>query len=469
MLHHRLPTASSQEVICSVDSPEGAAGSRIDATALARTTALENPKLWNQPDFLLASSFSDDDVQLLIRFLASPCDLTRLHALRCLSFIIASANHHLSPAVFASLFDATRRLSFESRPDEDAYLFRQCFYTVDEDTWTCPICLVASPLYVTHCVCCYAPRLPEVHENSSKETYMQNRLHYATARLYLQCLLVMSRNPAINRQIEVGDVRQILQFMRQSDPLAVIICTKLLWACCTLLTGSCNILDMKRHAHDDQLLNFLQQPDIYSTIHSALTRLASVSATLSRSSTVLILSQFTWLIQSIYEFDRTLRRTFTINNGIEIALSIFNFPLPTSQRETVIGFVRPLISDLWGSTNDTSILCNCTIHQLMTLLLWAVNNDVKGNEAVGNMGKNAIQVLKSYAEKNDQKEMDEKQELLLKFGVPRLLVLFAAVLSYGKFMKLECAKNRMDYCKDVVVIIHLLSSNLVPFASPSHP
>ncbi len=50
----------------------------------------------------------------------------------------------------------------------------------------------------------------EVHENSSKETYAQSRLHYATARLYLQCLLVMSKNTALCRAIEVGDIRQIL-------------------------------------------------------------------------------------------------------------------------------------------------------------------------------------------------------------------------------------------------------------------
>lgn len=102
---------------------------------------------------------------------------------------------------------------------------------------------------------------------------------------------------------------------------------------------------MKRRTGDRQLLDFLQQPDIYSTIHALLTRLVSASsaaAALSRSSTVFILYQFTRLIQSICMFDRSLSHTFTVNNGIEIALSIFNFPLPTSQRETVIGFVRPV-------------------------------------------------------------------------------------------------------------------------------
>ena len=229
---------------------------------------------------------------------------------------------------------------------------------------------------------------------------------------------------------------------------------------------------MKRRTGDRQLLDFLQQPDIYSTIHALLTRLVSASsaaAALSRSSTVFILYQFTRLIQSICMFDRSLSHTFTVNNGIEIALSIFNFPLPTSQRETVIGFVRPFISDLWGSTDDNSILCDCTIHQLMTLLLWAVNNEVKGNKAIGRVGENAISVLKAYAEKkNGEQEMSEKQELLLKFGVPRLLVLFGDVLSYGKFMRLEYAENRVVYCKDIVSILLLLTSNLVSPVVFSH-
>ena len=38
----------------------------------------------------------------------------------------------------------------------------------------------------------------------------------------------MSKNTALCRAIEVGDIRQNLQYMRQSDPLAIIICTKLL-------------------------------------------------------------------------------------------------------------------------------------------------------------------------------------------------------------------------------------------------
>ena len=177
------------------------------------------------------------------------------------------------------------------------------------------------------------------------------------------------------------------------------------------------------------------------------------------------LYQLTRLVHSICLFNSSLGYVFTSNNGIEIALSIFNFPLPASPRETVIGFVRPFISNLWGGANGDKILCNCSIHELMTLLLWAVNNEGKDNEGSMCVGKNAIRVLLMYADEvTKDRGMSEKQELLLKFGIPRLLVLFGDILSYGKYMKLECPTNRTEYCKDIVTIIYRLAQNLVRLA-----
>ena len=194
--------------------------------------------------------------------------------MRCLTLIFTSCNHHISFSVFQQFFALSRAMSYESDPENTMYLFRQCFYAANPNSWICPICLVASPMYVKNCVCCNAPRITEVHSNTAKETYIQNRLHYATARLYLQSLLVMSKNQQLCEKIEVGDIRQILQFMKQGDAMSIVICAKLLWPPRFDLTCRCNILETKQPS-DSELFQFLRQSDIYDTIRSILSHLVS--------------------------------------------------------------------------------------------------------------------------------------------------------------------------------------------------
>ena len=265
---------SSQEVIKNIDDNQYTTGHVIDATSLGASYSLTDPKLWNQSDYIYASSFSDDDVLLLLQFLSSPSSITRLHAMRCLTLIFTSCNHHISFSVFQQFFALSRAMSYESDPENTMYLFRQCFYAANPNSWICPICLVASPMYVKNCVCCNAPRITEVHSNTAKETYIQNRLHYATARLYLQSLLVMSKNQQLCEKIEVGDIRQILQFMKQGDAMSIVICAKLLWPPLLDLTCRCNILETKQPS-DSELFQFLRQSDIYATIRSILSHLVS--------------------------------------------------------------------------------------------------------------------------------------------------------------------------------------------------
>ena len=57
--------------------------------------------------------------------------------------------------------------------------------------------------------------------------------------------------------------------------------------------------------------------------------------------------------------------------------------------------------------------------------------------------------------------MQEKQEILVKYAVPRLLALFTDITSYGRFRVLKNPAQLLYYCYQVLLIVKELSTNLV--------
>lgn len=98
----------------------------------------------------------------------------------------------------------------------------------------------------------------------------------------------------------------------------------------------------------------------------------------------------------------------------------------------------------------------------MELILWSARCEIDDNQIDKSVGINSMLILIAYArEKNSDNTMSDNQELLLKFGVPRLLILFADVISYSRYSQLKFPQNRLRYCEILLSIIGSLCSNLV--------
>ena len=191
-------------------------------------------------------------------------------------------------------------------------------------------------------------------------------------------------------------------------------------------------------------------------------------------SALLVLYNLTKLIGAITTYDSTMPSVFTKYNGIEIMSTIFRFSLSPKQRECLTNFVRPVISFLWGTKSNSSVLQNCSMQQLMTLFLWAVENEISSETSGVNVGSNVKEILLKYASQKessgvsdrqispkDASEMQEKQEILVKYAVPRLLALFTDITSYGRFRVLKNPAQLLYYCYQVLLIVKELSTNLV--------
>ena len=96
----------------------------------------------------------------------------------------------------------------------------------------------------------------------------------------------------------------------------------------------------------------------------------------------------------------------------------------------------------------------------MSLLLWAVDNE-RSESVKGSVGDNAMSYLLRYAYGDDkQKQISNEQEVLLKFGVPRLLVLANVIISYGKFREFSARSERLYFSECVLQIVLSLSESL---------
>lgn len=229
----------------------------------------------------------------------------------------------------------------------------------------------------------------------------------------------------------------------------------------------CLILSKSHRGYDEEINQFLQEDSIYSTIQTVLSHL-SISQYFSfdfysiSSQTVFVLYSLTNLIRSICHYNIAIRKLFTERNGIEITLQIFNFTVPNTVHSNVIQFTTSLIKDLWSGDEGRSVLSTCSIHQLMELILWSANCEIDDDQIDKSVGINSMLILIAYAsEKTSNGSMSDYQELLLKFGVPRLLILFADVISYSRFSQLKFPQNRLRYCEMLLSIIGSLCTNLV--------
>ena len=167
-------------------------------------------------------------------------------------------------------------------------------------------------------------------------------------------------------------------------------------------------------------------------------------------------------ITIVCHYNISIRKLFTERNGIKITLQIFNFTVPNAIQSNVVQFTTCLIKDLWCGDEGRSVLCSCSIHQLMELILWSARCEIDDNQIDKSVGINSMLILIAYArEKNSDNTMSDNQELLLKFGVPRLLILFADVISYSRYSQLKFPQNRLRYCEILLSIIGSLCSNLV--------
>ena len=121
-------------------------------------------------------------------------------------------------------------------------------------------------------------------------------------------------------------------------------------------------------------------------------------------SALLVLYNLTKLIGAITTYDSTMPSVFTKYNGIEIMSTIFRFSLSPKQRECLTNFVRPVISFLWGTKSNSSVLQNCSMQQLMTLFLWAVENENSSETSGVNVGSNVKEILLKYASQKDNQK-----------------------------------------------------------------
>ena len=233
----------------------------------------------------------------------------------------------------------------------------------------------------------------------------------------------------------------------------------------------------------DILLPFLESSFLYSTIQSIVQSLTSsksfFTSLLIDRSTLLVLYNITKLIGAITTYNTSMPSVFTKHNGIEIMSTIFSFSLAPKQRECLTNFVRPVISFLWGTKSNSSVLQNCSMQQLMTLFLWAVENEISSETSGVNVGSNVKEILLKYASLKepsnasdrqasqvDMAEIQEKQEILVKYAVPRLLALFTDITSYGRFRVLKNPAQLLYYCYQVLLIVKELSTNLVETGNP---
>ena len=428
-----------------IDRCDSAGPIMPDYTSIFSATDQESPKHWGQPEFMLATALTDENALQIIGFLRSPSLLTRIHAARALSFIFTSATHTLSVGIFQHFIEAfhhlTDQLVDEVQPEE--HLFRQVFYSLHPGHWICPICLCDSLQFEQVCYCCGASRIDRLNNSSSGTTYTHERLLWGYTRYMYECLLVCSSNPVLAQTITVADIRSMVRFMTQADATGVIICCKLL----------CNILIHTKAKKDEEIMEFLKEEVLYHSIQSILQTLPS------SHSSMFTLFHLTNLIILLCDYDEEIRSVFTTNNGIEILLSIYNFSLPPGQHANLIGFVGEEIRALWGG-QGRSALARCNIHQLMSLLLWAVDNE-RSESVKGSVGDNAISYLLRYAYGDDkQKQISNEQEVLLKFGVPRLLVLANVIISYGKFREFSARSERLYFSECVSQIVLSLSESL---------
>ena len=137
---------------------------------------------------------------------------------------------------------------------------------------------------------------------------------------------------------------------------------------------------------------------------------------------------------------------------------MFNFSLPKKARQYLISFMRPAICDIWGRENGQQVLENCSIHQLIDLLLWAFHEETNSNTSVG---ANVIGALKAAAEESTRNKCYERINILLRFGIPRLLELFEKVISLREFHKLTDQETKISYCTDIIHIMQILSDSIV--------
>lgn len=179
------------------------------------------------------------------------------------------------------------------------------------------------------------------------------------------------------------------------------------------------------------------------------------------SRTVFILHALVNLIHAISYYDISIRRIFTERNGIEITLQLFNYTLPATIHENIVQFTTPLIKDLWCGDEGQEVLSSCSVYQLMELILWSARNEFDDHQSKKSVGENAMAILNKYAQGNNVHRMTEQQDILLKFGVPRLLIIFADVVSYGRFIHLKHRQHRLAYCERLLSIIQSLCKNLV--------
>lgn len=170
------------------------------------------------------------------------------------------------------------------------------------------------------------------------------------------------------------------------------------------------------------------------------------------------------LIRSICYYDLSIRRVFTKSNGIEITLQLFNYILPASIHENVVQFTTPLIKDLWCGDEGVDVLGSCSIHQLMELIMWSAKNEADDTQVKTSVGVNAMTILINYANENNT-SLNDHQDILLKFGIPRLLILFADVISYARYSHLKYPQFRLQFCKMVLDIIFALHEKLVSYGS----
>ena len=445
MINHRLPILSSEDTLKNIDRCDSAGPIMPDYTSIFSVTDKENPKLWGQRDYMFATALNDETALRIISFLRSPSLLIRIHAARALSFVFTSGAHTLSIDVFQHFLESFHHLSDqlvdEVQPEE--HLFRQVFYTLRPGHWICPICLCDSLQFEQVCYCCGANRIDRLNNSASGTTYTHERLLWGYTRYMYECLLVCSSNPSMAQTITVADIRAMVRFMTQADAIGVIICCKLL----------CNILIHTKDKKEEEILEFLKEEVLYRSIQSILQTLPSSHFSM------FTLFHITNLIILLCDYDDEIRSVFTTNNGIEILLSIYHFSLPPGQHANLIGFVGEEIRALWGG-QGRSALSRCNIHQLMSLLLWAVDNE-RAENVKGSVGDNAITYLLRYAY-GDEKQMriSKEQEILLKFGVPRLLVLANVIISYGKFREFSAKYERLYFTQCVLQIVLSLSESL---------
>ena len=218
--------------------------------------------------------------------------------------------------------------------------------------------------------------------------------------------------------------------------------------CCKVL---CNVLKLTRD-DNKEILEFLKEETLYHGIQSILDTLPSCQTSM------LILFHLTHLIILLCDYDDEIRSVFTKYNGIAILLSIYNFSLPPKQHADLAAFVGTMIRSLWSGRGSVALGC-CNIHQLMSLLLWAVDNE-NAEDIEGSVGNNAMTMLLQFSSAREGDKLTEKQSILLKFGVPRLLALTGNVVSYSRFIKSPTQTLLLHYCDGILRLVYNLSEAL---------